>query len=69
MIHFSRIFHYKVYPFWGITIFGNTHVCPYKLIVEVDVFSRSNRGSCSGFELFCCRNYLNVKLSMSFFRW
>ena len=26
IIHFNRVFHYKVYPFGGTPIFGNTHI-------------------------------------------
>ena len=25
IIHFNRVFHYFHHPFWGTTIFGNTH--------------------------------------------
>ena len=32
IIHFNRVFHYKVYPFWGTPIFGNTHICLAKAI-------------------------------------
>ena len=26
--HFNRVFHYFHHPFWGIPIFGNTHILP-----------------------------------------
>ena len=26
IIHFNRVFHYFHHPFWGIPIFGNTHM-------------------------------------------
>ena len=47
IIHFNRVFHYKVYPFWGASIFGNTHIgsyrCshlhPYKCIQQLDLYT------------------------------
>ena len=26
IIHINRVFHYKLHPFWGTPIFGNTHI-------------------------------------------
>ena len=27
--HFNRVFHYLHHPFWGTSIFGNTHMNVY----------------------------------------
>ena len=34
-MNFNRVFHYKVYPFWGTPIFGNIHVSQIKLFQYV----------------------------------
>ena len=42
IIHFNRVFHYFHHPFWGTTIFGNTHIylCSMKesCIIIVDLY-------------------------------
>ena len=39
IIHFKRVFHYYNHPFWGIPIFGNTHVLYQRSQGEKTFFS------------------------------
>ena len=51
IIHFNRVFHYFHHPFWGTTIFGNTHIYIY--------IYRGGNPTVKGFQGF----YLTVYIS------
>ena len=51
-IHFNRVFHYFHHPFWGIPIFGNTHIlsnCLYWNLSYITKFHPISKEITNGF--------------------
>ena len=40
---FNEVFHYKYHPFWGTSIFGNTHIYIFKYIYYIYISNDPNQ--------------------------
>ncbi len=79
IIHFNRVFHYFHHPFWGTTIFGNTHIETYVnaqniylmvFMVRFCVLSHVHIAGTASHSLWKGTKWLSVKLSWNMLaRW